>query len=821
MSDIMKKHPIFSLANVLLLLIIMAVLSLSSLYNYLLFHSLAEIASTTVSIAIFLLAWNSRGIMKDNYLLFLGIGYLFVGSIGILHTLSYKGMGVFHDYGSNLPTQFWIAARYVESISLLVAPFFLDRKIWVKSIFGIFCLVTIALSGTIFTGIFPDCFIEGVGLTPFKKISEYIVSFILLLSIGLLYQRRARFDPGIFKLIASSIFFSIFAELAFTTYIDVYGITNQLGHFFKITSFFLIYKALIETGLREPYNLLFWDLKKSEETIRQSETRYRSLFENMLNGFAFHRIEVDEENRPVDYIFLEVNRAFERLTGLKRDKIINKRVTEVLPGIRESSFDWIGQYGLVALEGKELRTEQFSEILGRWHNISAYSPEQGYFAVIFEDITARKKHNLRLHSLLKISKQVLSAKTSKKMLREIVDAAKELTGARIATSGHAFQEDCFRIEATSRSEQTAPCPSAALFSTEIGGAYLDVLERNSILRLSEEELCGHAKWRGLPEANTPIRGLLAANLTGWDNAPRGIIMVSDKNEGNFNEEDEIIFGQLASLASLGLQQIEAREMAQKRAKEAEESRQKLDELRLELERSNSDLEQFASIVSHDLQEPLRTISGFVQLLSRRYQGQIDEKADTFIAYVVDGVTHMQRLLNDLLTFSRVGSGGLKLQHIHLQSALDRAMQNLRKAIDESGTTFILENLPVVWADKTQMTQLFQNLIGNAIKFRGDKNPVIHISVEQQGDKWIIKIRDNGIGIDPKNFERIFSIFQRLHRKKEYPGTGVGLAICKKIVERHGGRMVVESSPGEGTSFLFSLNKETMIVSKYFTVDTIM
>jgi len=224
----------------------------------------------------------------------------------------------------------------------------------------------------------------------------------------------------------------------------------------------------------------------------------------------------------------------------------------------------------------------------------------------------------------------------------------------------------------------------------------------------------------------------------------------------------------------------------------------------ELERSNRDLQQYAYIISHDLQEPLRTVSSFVQLLSRRYQGKLDEKADTFINFAVEGAAHMQKLLTDLLLFSRVGGGELRLGKVSLGAVLDSILCHLKNAIEESGARIESESLPVVLADEMQLTNLLQNLISNALKFRSEQPPQIHVSAKREGSEWIICVRDNGIGIDPKFADRIFMVFQRLHRRDEYPGTGIGLAICKKVVERSGGRIWVESEPGRGAAFYFSL-----------------
>jgi signal transduction histidine kinase len=486
-----------NLFNILLVgILLTAGLYWCSQYSYLLFHSLAELFSIVIAAGIFMLAWNARTILKNEYLLLLGIAYLFVGAQDLIHTLAYKGMGVFPGYDANLPTQLWISARYTESLSLLAAPLLFTRSVKAPLLLAVYAVITLLLLGAIFTGTFPDCFVEGSGLTPFKKGSEYLISLILLGSFAMLRGNRHRFEPCVYRLLAASIFLTIGSELAFTFYVSVYGLSNLVGHLFKLVSFFLIYKAIIETGLKQPYQLLFRELQQKE--------------------------------------------------------------------------------------------------------------------------------------------------------------------AKLERTVH------------------------------------------------------------------------------------------------------------------------------------------------ELQRSNEDLEQFAYIASHDLQEPLRMVSSFVQLLSRQYKGRLDEKADEFISYAVEGAAHMQNLLHGLLEFSRVGSGERKPSVIPLHEPLDQALRNLESAIESSRADISYGELPTVCANGTQMVQVFQNLIGNAIKFRGDSPPVVHVAAEQRGDEWVILVRDNGIGINPKHADRIFLIFNRLHRKGAYPGTGVGLAICKKIVERQGGKLWVESAEGEGAAFYFSI-----------------
>jgi light-regulated signal transduction histidine kinase (bacteriophytochrome) len=224
----------------------------------------------------------------------------------------------------------------------------------------------------------------------------------------------------------------------------------------------------------------------------------------------------------------------------------------------------------------------------------------------------------------------------------------------------------------------------------------------------------------------------------------------------------------------------------------------------ELARSNQDLEQFAYVASHDLQEPLRMVATYTQLLAERYQGKLDADADKYIHYAVDGALRMQKLVQDLLAFSRVGRQGMALESTDCNTVLEVSLSNLKAAIQESGAVIRHGPLPVVMADGSQLVQVFQNLIGNAIKFRGSEAPSIQVNAEATANEWIFSVTDNGIGIAPEQTENVFVIFRRLHTRTEYPGNGIGLSVCKKIVERHGGRIWVKSEPGRGSTFQFTL-----------------
>ncbi len=240
--------------------------------------------------------------------------------------------------------------------------------------------------------------------------------------------------------------------------------------------------------------------------------------------------------------------------------------------------------------------------------------------------------------------------------------------------------------------------------------------------------------------------------------------------------------------------------AMREARLRQEHQQSLDELA----RSNRDLEQFAYVASHDLQEPLRMVATYTQLLAERYRGKLDGDADKYIHYAVDGALRMQKLVQDLLAFSRVGRQGFALQSTDCNTVLQVALKNLETATQESGAIIEHAELPTLMADSSQLLQVFQNLIGNAIKFRGAQPPLIRVHAELVGKEWIFSVEDNGIGIAAEHIQSVFVVFRRLHTRAEYPGNGIGLSICKKIIEQHGGRIWIESEAGKGSSFRFAL-----------------
>lgn len=308
---------------------------------------------------------------------------------------------------------------------------------------------------------------------------------------------------------------------------------------------------------------------------------------------------------------------------------------------------------------------------------------------------------------------------------------------------------------------------------------------------------------------TALSSLLALRLrNGITKLQKGARQLADGDYGSrvtVTQKDEL--GELAGDFNwMARQMADAMETVKASEESLLHSQADLRRYSRELKRSNQDLEQFAYVVSHDLQEPLRGVAKFTELLAKRYRGQLDEKADEFVGLIMGDTARMQTLINDLLSFSRVTTRGKELQQVDSGAVLVHILHVLEGSVQESGATITTTDLPVIKADETQLGQLFQNLLANAIKFRGEKPPRVYIEAREQPDAWLFSVKDEGIGIAPADQERIFQIWQRLHPRGKYPGTGIGLAICKRIVERHGGSIWVESEEGKGATFFFTISK---------------
>lgn len=398
-------------------------LYLAKLYNYLLFHTMVEVFSIVVACGIFVIAWNARRMMANNYFLFIGISFFFVGIVDFLHALAYKGFGVFAGYGANLATQLWVVARYLQGSSLLIAPLFIGRKVRPRLTAAAYLAVTALLLAAVFGEIFPDCFVEGQGLTPFKKGSEYLVSCLLIGSLVFMWKKTKSFDPAVVRLLSAASCFLITSELAFTLYNDVYGISNMMGHFLKFGGFYLLYKAIIETGLKRPYDLVFRELKESEE-------RFRQLY--LETPVMLHSIDPEWKLVSVSDYWLEH-------LGYQRDEVIDRRLTdffvedsrryaelEILPQFFRTGFCKEVPYRLVKKSG---------ELIDVQLTAAAERNEKGEIArslAVMVDVTLRKRAEQEV--------ELLNAElTARAVQLEEANSALQATLHQLETANHELE----------------------------------------------------------------------------------------------------------------------------------------------------------------------------------------------------------------------------------------------------------------------------------------------------------------------------------------------------------------------------------------------
>jgi signal transduction histidine kinase len=640
--------------------------------------------SIVIAFSIFVIAWNTRRFMDNNYLLFIGMAYLCVGGIDLLHTLAYAGMGVFPGAGANLPTQLWISARYVESAALLLAPLFLRRKLRTGIAFaGIGGITFLLLVSIFYWKLFPTCFVEGVGLTPFKKVSEYAICLILFGSIGTAVLKKNALDPHVLKLLIASIAVTIVAELAFTLYVSAYGFSNLVGHYFKILSFYLIYLALIHTGLREPYRLLFRNLSEAKDALQ-----YRMEFENLISEISSHFISV-----PTESIDNSIEEALEQIG-------------------RFAGVDG----GYVFRFSDDMSTFSMTHL---WRN---------------ENIATRKD------DLQSLDAAVMPWWTRKLAGNEPI-IIKSL--------------DDFPPEA---------------------GVEKSILAAQKIQSAVDVPMVNIGTVIG-------FLGFSCVQMREWT-------------------EDEVSLLQMAGQAITNALQ---RKWAEEALRNSETRYRVLSEnLDREVRKKVAELQQaehlaaigkIVSTVAHEVRNPLQNIRMGVNLLDREL-GPDDDRRE-ILTDIDHGVGILNSLIEELLEYARP----VKLQRapVSVSTVVDDAVKMTSHKVGDRNLHRDLTGVDrQVFVDPVKIGRVLVNLISNA----ADATP-------KGGDIWIraddfrngdtdflrLTISDTGCGIDEKSLDRIFEPFFTTKTR----GTGLGLCICKRIMDAHDGTLNIRSKVNEGTN----------------------
>jgi PAS domain S-box-containing protein len=498
--------------------------------------------------------------------------------------------------------------------------------------------------------------------------------------------------------------------------------------------------------------------KEAEQALRESEERFRLMVSN-VKDYAI--LMLDPEGRVLSW-----NEGAERSKGYRAEEIIGQHFSRFYP-----SED--------VERGKPVFELKTAAEQGCFEDESWRVRKDGsrFWANVV--ITALRDENGRLRGFGKITRDITGRKEAEEALRSSEERLRmAVEAAEIGTWFWNIQRD--EISWSEKCRTLLGFTSAAKLTYEV---VLNTTHPDDRQRIDQS--VKNTLELGVPY-DIEYRAVWPDSSVHW---------IAAKGRAHWSPEG----------VAVDMQGIVMDVTERKKAQEAQKHDEARERRSVELKRSNDDLQQFAYIAAHDLQEPLRMVASYTQLLAKRYKGRLDSDADEFIAYAVDGAHRMQLLIGDLLAYCRVGTTGKELRETSSEAALEQALLNLQGAVQESGGVVTHDPLPTVVADDAQLVQLFQNVVGNAIKYRSAELPRVHVSAKKNGgNEWIFSLRDNGRGIDPQYFEKIFIMFQRLHGREEFSGTGIGLAVCKKIAERHGGRMWVESEPGKGSTFYFAL-----------------
>ncbi len=803
LSNINKRVYEQIIPAVALLTAVMA-LYLSSFYSYLLFHSLIEIVTITIGFMLFTLTWNTRSYLENNYLKLLGIGYAFIALIDLTHLLAYKGINIFTGYGANLPTQLWIAARYLQAVTLCTAPFFLDKRLYNRYVFVVYTAAVSALIAMVFTGNFPDCFIDGKGLTPFKVMSEYLISAFMFLSLYFLYRKRSHFDKRVYSLTVYSIVFTALSELSFTTYISVYGFTNMLGHYFKLAAFYLIYRALLVTGIRDPFNLIFRELNATKEKLQHAR--------NDLE------VKIRERTSQLHEELAERRLAEERL------KISGERMRLTMEAAQIGIFDWdvendiwqaspeyytmlgyqpekgpddrIQWLNRVHADDREAVDRCIKKILSREPSVERPLIYEYEARLRHADGTYRWEHvkgfgikyndkgqvmrvlgiRMDIHER-KIAEEKLARERS--LLRCLIDSVSDLIFIKDLKGAY---QGCNKA-----SEDFIGIPE----SEQIGKTDFDFFDREMAEEVQNAD-------RQVIEKREPLR------IEEWVTTRDGRLILMDTLKSPYYDTD----GKALGIVGISRDITERKKTEEEIRKLNMELEQRVHDRTAELEASNKELESFAYSISHDLRSPLRHIDGFIALLKEESGYKLSKKSLHYMSIIANSAKMMGQLIDDLLTFSRMGRQAMSLKEIDLELIINSVLKELEKEYTGRKIRWDIGDLPAINGDPFLLRIVLMNLVSNALKFtRSREEAVIETGCKYGEGEIIFFVRDNGVGFEQEYVDKIFGVFQRLHRSDEFEGTGVGLAIVQRVIQRHGGRVWAEGEVDRGATFYFSLPKK--------------
>lgn len=785
----MKDHKkmTYSLAAVIAGVALYAI----SRHNYLLFHSISELFSIIIAFSIFVIAWNTRKLSPNSYLLFIGISFFYVAFIDLIHTLAYKGMGVFTVAGANLPTQLWIAGRYMQSISVLAAPWFIGRKLKIIPIFIFYFLFSVILLLSLYYGLFPDAFIEGRGLTPFKITSEYIISFILALAIIYLREKRENFDRPVLNMLIWSIVATIASEMAFTLYADVYGFFNALGHFFKIVSYCLFYVAIVRTNLTKPYEAMVTEIEermRAEEALKLNTERLDTLLR--INQMADAPLQ-----KIMEYAFEEAVRLTKSeigYLGFLNDDETNMNVQvwsrNVMPECRTSDSPLHFPVETAGLWGEAVR--QRRPIITNDYN--APNPwKKGYPE---GHVTIKRHMNVPVMAGSKIvlvagvgNKAEEYDETDVQQLTLLMEGMWRLTERKRAEEALRQSQEKYRRIVDTANE------GIWVLDEDLRTSFVNA-QMAEMLGYEAEEMIGREIESCIFEEDLPDHGQR------MENRRRGI---AEHYERRWRRKDGQAVWTIVSATPIIDAEHHFRGSFAMILDITE--RKKLEE-QLRQSQKMEAIGTLAAGIAHDFSNILTAIIGYGDML-RMLMGE-GNPLRTYVDDILAASERAAHLTRSLLALSRKQI--MSPKPVNLNEIVKRIDKFLMRVIGEDielKTTLSEEDLTVM-ADSGQIEQVLMNLATNARDSMPDggmltiKTERVDISGPhgyiEPGSYAVIAVSDTGKGMDEETRQRIFEPF--FTTKELGKGTGLGLSIVYGIIKQHNGEINVYSEPGKGTTF---------------------
>jgi PAS domain S-box-containing protein len=841
---IIRKRNIiieYFILSVLLLLI-----SLSSSYNYLLFHVIAELSVITISIGIFVVGWNSRGYIKESFFLIIGVSFLFIGIIDLLHTLAYAGMNIFIGYTSNLPTSLWIVARFWQAISLIIALFFLNKSLNLYYLIFLSTISLIILLGLIFLGIFPLCYIEGFGLTPFKIISEYIIDILLVISFIWIYFLRKEFDRRVFMYIIVSIITTIISELAFTFYISVYDFSNLVGHLLKIIAFYHMYKAIIQTGIKEPYNLLFRKISLSEEELKKKAAQLENINVDFSQIFkASLPLRIIDKNCNI----IRANDTYINMFEIKREEVIGKKCYDFFPSkycfsekcsmkqilSGKEDYEYVSEIFITGNVNKIFIVhsvpylnvngdflgliQNFADITGQHEiqrklKISEYryrtTFEQSPDGIIILDpeTSLPYEFNNSICEMLSYSREEFSKlKVNEYDVLESEDDTREHIDLILENKSDKFETQ-FRTK-SGEIKDISVLTKLVEFS---GKKYIQSICRDITEEKRAEEKVEDMARLALENPNPVLRVdkkcVISANKASKELfeieedsiIPKILQQYIDqcfnfkKNlEIELNIDHEIytfffIFNEEKAYVNIYGLNITERIKAKQR------------------------LERFVSTVSHELRTPISVLVTSSDFLDNYSNDVTDEIIQKLKEGMKKNIYLLKDLVDDILMLSRIDDRRITLEWKDIKpfDIIQEILLLMEPIGNKKNISFKLNIDPnlTLCADAKRLDQVFRIFIDNAIKYSA-RNSNVKISAmdsyrgklnKQNIDGVLFIFEDTGIGIAEEDLPFLFERFFRSSKVSDIPGTGLGLSIAKELIELHGGLVDVESEFMKGTKF---------------------